>query len=76
MNISSITYFDEKIDTICINNSFEAEKSEPEPIFENTINEIKSNHLESVTSIGMNVSAITSDKPSASYEHLKSGLMP
>ena len=75
-NTSAITYFDNNSDPIYINNSFEAEKIEQEPTFENTINEIKYNHLKSITSIGMNVSSITSNKLSSSYEHIKYDLMP
>ena len=43
-----------------MNNSFEAEKFEIEPTFENTINDIKDNHLKSINSTAMNTSAITS----------------
>ena len=43
-----------------MNNSFKASKVEPEPTFENTINEIKDNHMKSITSAAMNISAITS----------------
>ena len=75
-NPSDITSFDENFDPLFINNSFEAAKFKPEPTFGNTINEIKANHLKSITSIDMNVSAITSNKPSLSYEHIKSNLMP
>ena len=42
-----------------MNSRIEVEKFEPEPTFENTINEIKDDHLKSITSIDMNVSAIT-----------------
>ena len=59
-----------------MNNSFEAEKFESEPTFENTNNEVKANHLKSITYIDMNVSAITYNKPSSPYEHLKSDIMP
>ena len=41
-----------------------------------TINEIKDNHLKIISSIDMNVSAITLNKNSSSYEHLKFNLMP
>ena len=58
-NPSNITSFDEIFDTLCMKNSFEAEKFEPEPTFDNTINEIKANDLKSITSIDINVSAIT-----------------
>ena len=62
-NTSAITSFDENFDLLCINSSFEVEKLELEPTFENAINDIKANHLKSITSIDMNVSAITSKKP-------------
>ena len=75
-NPSDITSFGDNYDPLCINNIFEAAKFEPEPTFENTINEIKANHFKSITSIDMNVSAITSNKPSLSCEHIKSYLMP
>ena len=76
MNISYITSFDDNFKQLSMNNIIEAEKFEPEPTFENTINEIKFNHLKVITSIDMNVSAITSNKPSSSSEHLKSDLIP
>ena len=59
-NPSAIKYFDENFDPLCINNSFESEKIEPEPRFENTFNEIKANSFKSITSLDMNLSAITS----------------
>ena len=62
MNLSAITSFDDNFDPICTNNSFEAEKFEPEPTLEKNINEIKANDLKSITSIDMSVSAITSNK--------------
>ena len=58
-NTSAITSFEYKFDPICINNIFKAEKFEPEPTFENTINEIKFNHLKGITFIDMNVPATT-----------------
>ena len=70
-NLSGITSFDKNFDPISMNNSFEAEKFEPEPTFEKTLNEIKADHLKSITSIYMNVSAITPKKPSSYPEHLK-----
>ena len=42
-----------------MNNIFEAEKIEPEPTFENIINEFD-NHLKSIASTDMNISTITS----------------
>ena len=70
-----ITSFDKIFDPIGISNSFKAKKIEPEPTFENTINEIKANYLKNITSIDMNVSAITSNKPHLSSEHLKLDFM-
>ena len=70
------TSFDNNFDLIRINDSFEAAKFEPEPTFEKTINEIKANHLKSIASVDMNVSSITSNKPSSSSKHLKYDLMP
>ena len=61
-NPSDITSSEETFDPFCINNSFEAETFEPEPTFENTINEIKPDYLKSISSIDINVSAITSKK--------------
>ena len=52
--------FDNNFDQLSMNNRFKATKFEPDPIFENTINEIKDNHLKSIASSDMNVSAITS----------------
>ena len=75
-NISAITSFENNSDPLCINNSFEAATFEPEPTFEKTINEIKSNHLKSITSIDINISSITSNKPPFSSEHLRSYLVP
>ena len=59
MNISDIMYFEEKIDPLSMKNIFEAEKFESLPTFENTINDIKDNNLESIASDAMNISAIT-----------------
>ena len=74
-NLSAITSFDGNFDPLCINNIFEAEHFQPEQIFENTVNDIKDNHLKSITSINMNVSDITSNKPSLSSKHLESDHM-
>ena len=76
INISDITYFDQKFDPISMNNRSKAAKSEPEPTFENTINNIKANQLKSITYIDMNVSAINSNKPSSSFENPQYDLMP
>ena len=54
------TFFENNFDQLSINNRFESAEFEPEPTFENTINDIKYNHLKSITSDAMNISAITS----------------
>ena len=59
-----------------MNNSFEAETFEPEPTFENSLSDIKADHLKNITSIEMNVSAITLNKTSSYFECLKPDLMP
>ena len=43
-----------------MNNKFEAAKFETEPIFENTINQIKYDHMKSIAYATTNISAITS----------------
>ena len=48
----------------------EVAKFEPEPTLENTINKIKSNHLKSITSLDMNISDITLNKPYFPSEHI------
>ena len=53
-----------------MNSIIEEEKFEPEPTFEKTINEVKDNHLKSITSIAMNLSSITWNKPYSSSEHI------
>ena len=68
--------FDENFDHLIMNNIIEAENFEPERTFENTINEIKYNHLKIITFIAIKILAITANKPYSSYEHLKSNLMP
>ena len=55
-----VTCFDKNLDQISMNNRFEVEKFEPDPSFENTIIEIKDNHLKSIASAAMNPSAMTS----------------
>ena len=70
-NPSAISYFDHNSDPLCINNVFEAEKIEPEPTFEKTINDINANNFKVITSVDMNVSDITSNTPSLSSKHLK-----
>ena len=76
MNLSAITLFEEDIEQISMNNRIEVAKFEPEPTFENTIHEIKANHLKSITSINISVKYITSKKPYLFSEHLKYKIMP
>ena len=76
MNISAITSFDKNLERLSMNSRNEGAKLESEPTFKETINEIKDNGLKGITYIEMNVSAITSIKPSLSSEHLKSNLIP
>ena len=59
-----------------MNNRIGSEKIEPKPKFENTINEIKNNHLKSITYIAMNLSTITSNKSYSYSEHLKYNIIP
>ena len=57
--ISKITTsFDDNFDPPSMNIRIEVEKYEPETRFENTINEIKDNHLKIIASTTMNISAI------------------
>ena len=58
-----------------MNSRIEAAKFEPKIIFENNIDDIKSNHMESITYFDMNISSITSNKPSSYYEHINSDIM-
>ena len=75
--ISKITaYFDDIFGQLDIKSTIEAENFELEPTIENTINEIKANHLKIITYFDMNISAITLNKPSSSSEHLKYDLIP
>ena len=76
MNISDITLSDNNFKQISMNSRIDVAKSEPETIFENTIIDIKANHLKWIAPTEMNISAITSNKSSLSSEHLKSDLMP
>ena len=59
-----------------MNNIFESAKFEPKPTVENTIDDIKADHFKIITSIDMNVSAITLNKASSSSEHMISDLIP
>ena len=65
MNLSAITLFDENIEKLVMNSRIEVEKIEPEPTFEKTVNDIKDDNLKIITSIEINVSAITPKKPSS-----------
>ena len=76
MNLSTIISFGDIFEQLSMNIIIESAKLEPETIFENTISDIKANHLKSITSINMNVSAITPNKPSLYYEHIKLNLIP
>ena len=76
MNISAISSFDNNFEQLIKKSIIVVENFEPEPKLENTSNNIKTNHLKSITSIDMNLSAITSNKPSLSSENLRSDLMP
>ena len=68
--------FGENFEQLSMNIRTEAEKFELRPTFENTINEIKANHLKSLYSLDMNISTITYNEPYYSSEHLKSDIMP
>ena len=66
-----------------MNNSFEAEKLEPDPTFETTINKIKENHLKIIAYAETNPSVITSFGKNLdplcinnSFEAAKFGLEP
>ena len=76
INISNINFLDGFLKHNMMNSRIEASKFEPEPTFENTINEIKDNYLKSITYISMNVSDISFNRPSSYSEHLKANLMP
>ena len=76
MNLSAITLTDKNLEQLSMNRIIEAAKFKPEPTFENTINEIKANHLKSLYSLDMNISTITYNEPYSSSEHLKSDIMP
>ena len=76
MNISSITSFDDNFEQLSMNSRIEVAKFEPEPTFEKTINEIKANHLKSITSIDTNVSTIKLNTTYFSSDYLRSNIMP
>ena len=55
MNLSAITFSDDNFKQLSTNSIIEVETFESEPPFENTVNEIKDNHLKSITSAAMNL---------------------
>ena len=59
MNLSALTFFDENIERLSMNSRNEVAKFETGPTFENSINDIKHNHLKTTDSTSMNISAIT-----------------
>ena len=59
MNILAITSFDENFDQLSMIIIIEVAKFELEPTSENTINEIKDDHLKIIASTDMNLSCIT-----------------
>ena len=70
------TSFDKHFEQISVHSRIEATKFEPETTFENNIDEIKADNVKIITSLYINLSAIASKKPSLSYEHLNTDLMP
>ena len=76
MNLSDITFLKDNFEQLSMISIIEASKFEPEPTFENTINDIKDNYMKTIASAAMNLSAITLEKPYLSSEHLKYDLMP
>ena len=58
-----------------MNSISEAEKFEPENKFKKNVDEIKADHMKSITSLDMNLSAITSKKSPLSYENNNANLM-
>ena len=68
--------FEKQFERTSMNSRIEEAKFEPETTFEKTINEIKADYLKSITSLDMNLSAIISNRPSSSSEHLNTNLMP
>ena len=51
------------------------EKFEPETTFDNNIDNIKDDHIIITTSLGMNISAITSNKYSSTFGDIKTNIM-
>ena len=74
--LSVINSIDENIEQLSMNSKIEVAKFGPEPMFENTINNMKNTHLKFITSIDINVSPITFNKPYLYYEHLRANFMP
>ena len=75
-NLSKISSsFDNKFEQIGVNCRIEATKFEPEATFKNNIDDVKVYHVKSMTSLDINISAITSNKPSLFSEHLNANLM-
>ena len=60
MHLSDITLFNKNFEQISMKRRIEVSKFKPEQKLENTINEIKDDHLKSIDSAYMNISAITS----------------
>ena len=60
MNLSDITFLKDNFEQLSMISIIEASKFEPEPTFENTINDIKDNHLKSINSTSFTLSDITS----------------
>ena len=59
MILSVITSFEDNFKELSMKSKIKVAKLEPETTFEKTINEIKDNHLKSIASTAMNISAIT-----------------
>ena len=62
-NIPDITLFDKDFGHLIMNNRTVSAKFVPEPTFENTINDIKDNYMKSISSVEINVSDTTLNKP-------------
>ena len=66
----TLASFEERFDQISMNIIIKAEKYEPKTTFENNIDEIKYYHMKIITSVYIHISAITSNKPFLSSEHI------
>ena len=76
MHLTKLTeYFEGKFEQICMNSRIKTSKFEPNTTFENNIYEIKADHKKIIASLDMNVSSITPNKPSSSFEHLNANFM-